>query len=721
MTGCQSVGIAATPKHFVANDAENLRTTLSTEVDEQTLRELYLLPFQLIMKLADPWCFMTSYNRVNGTYVSDDPRLVQGVLRHEWGFRGLVVSDWMGTYSTAEGMNAGVDLEMPGPPKWRGERLLQAVAEGAVSQKTIDESARRVLDLARRLRRWEEHPEEEPPERALEDPERDEFIRDAAAEGIVLLQNRDAVLPLTLAAGETVALIGHHARIVTLGGGGSARVDALHAVNLVDGFAQLGVQTTVSPGVPVFGAVPHADAGLLFQTGGGQGEQPVKVEWFNGSVVGENLVHTETRPVPEYMIKEQWPAYLAREYCTRMTVDLQPESSGEHLFSVVSTGRAVCSINGRVVFERAQETALKPESFYFFKSKLERRFTFAMQAGVRYTLTLESWATDPEILAAKPLFGRMFQGSALRFHEAIDVPGAIEAAASTARACAAAVVCVGTTNEIESEGFDRDTMDLTDEQYALIRAVAAQNPRTVVVNFSGAPVGLTQVLDVVPAVVQAWFPGQECGHAVARVLTGAVNPSGRLPLSWPRQVEDNPSFGNFPADEETLLIKYEEGLDVGYRFYDREETPTPLFPFGFGLSYTSFAVSNARVVASVQQQQAVLSSRSDTVEVKCDVQNTGSRTGKVVVQFYVGMPATTIGRKRPIKELKEFVKVELAAGQSQTISVVLDRYAVSLYDADRSCWRANPGRYTVYVGQSSVDLSSQTDFTVSEPLEWTGI
>ncbi|KAG8625687.1 hypothetical protein KVT40_006088 [Elsinoe batatas] len=325
--GCQSLGVPATPKHFVANEAENERKTLSVEVDEQTLREIYLLPFQLVVKESEPWCFMTSYNRVNGRYVADDYRLVTEVLRGEWGFKGLCI-------------NAGVDLEMPGPPKWRGTALFDAVRNGQVKQSIIDENARRVIDMAKFLGKFD-HPDE-PPVRAVDDAERDEFIATAGAEGMVLLKNTNGILPINKKS--QVAIIGHHATHVSLGGGGSARVDALHAVSPIEGMQKAGFDVQASPGIPVFGALPHAEPSMVTDPEGKTSTTPVKVEWFNSAMIGENLVHTEQRPSAEYMIKEQWPSYLSKDYCSRMTFTLTPSRSGNHIFSVVSTGRTRCLI-----------------------------------------------------------------------------------------------------------------------------------------------------------------------------------------------------------------------------------------------------------------------------------------------------------------------------------------------------------------------------------------
>ncbi|RSL89783.1 hypothetical protein CEP51_001062 [Fusarium floridanum] len=711
--GLLAAAFSATPKHFVANDAENRRRFLSCEVDEQTLRELYLLPFQYVMKLAAPKCFMTSYNKVNGTYVGEDRRLCTDVLRGEWGFKGLVMSDWTGTYSTAEAINAGLDLEMPGPTKWRGEKLQNAVKEGLVTEDTINTSARRVLALASALGRWESP--DEPPEVALDNPERDAFIAAGGADGMVLLKNQNNLLPLPDRS--SVAMIGQFASVASLGGGGSARVDAIRTISPIEGMQSLGHTTNHAQGVPVFGALPHAPLDVVFPCGSDEhSDTPVKLEWFNSSIIGQNPAYTEHSLLPEYMIKERWPDSLARGYSVRMTYDIKPSTTGRHHFSIITTGVAKCFIDNELLFTREQEKDMIAESFYFFKSKIERRFDFEMEAGRRYAIRVEIWGTEKEVLHAPPLNGHLFQGTSLRFHEHIDIPGRIEHACEAARRSDYAIVCVGTTNEIESEGFDRETMSYLSGEYDMIKAVTEANPKTIVVSFSGSPMDMSPFIDSVPAVIQAWFPGQECGHSVARILSGVVNPSGRLPLSWPRRLEDNPSHGNFPVDKNDI-IRYQEGLDVGYRWYDRRESPEPLFPFGFGLSYTTFSISNVNISGS-----SSLKSPDNTVKVICKVSNTGRRAGKVVVQFYIQYPNITIGRRRPVKELKAFVKVHLEEGETKDVSVLLDKYAVSFYDADAKCWRAIGGDYVVHVGQSAVDVGGETKISIAkEGFTWNGL
>ncbi|KAG5661881.1 hypothetical protein KAF25_004120 [Fusarium avenaceum] len=699
--GCQTEGIAAAPKHFVANDSEKSRTKMTSNIDMQTLREIYMLPFQLVMRDSDPWCFMTSYNRLNGEYCADSHWLLQEVLRKEWGFSGLVVSDWMGTYSTALALNSGMDLEMPGPTRWRGNKLLQEIEAGKIALETLNESVGRVIDLARRTGRFEDPIEK--PEFSEENPDRREFITQLAAEGMVLLKNEDNILPLSQ--NTTVAVIGHHALSPSIGGGGSAKVLAQHVISPLEGLKAQGVQCQYAPGVPVFGALPHADPKTI---------SPVRLIWFNGSLVGENPAYEQTIEEAEYMIKEAWPSFLDQEYCSSMNFILRPTTSGSHVFSVITTGKADVFIDGENVFHRRQEPVLVPESFYFYKSKIERRFKFKMEADRDYKIELRSWATDKDILSR--IGGTMFQGASLRFMEHVDIAGAIRDAADVASSSDVAVVFVGTTNELESEGYDRDTMDLTLDQYDLITAVAARNPRTVVVNLSGSPVTVSPFIGKVSSFLQAWFAGQECGNSIARVLTGRVNPSGRLPLSWPQKNEDNPAYPNFPCDD-NLDLNYEERLKVGYRFYDDESAPKPQFSFGAGLSYTAFELaSSSKAVSSFDKSNE----SKVSVSVECEVKNTGRRDGKQVVQLYVSLPQCD-GNPRPVKELKAYQKISISSGETEKIAFALDRYAFSYFEAQANRWKVPQGEFLIHLCFSAAEMLQTLRIENLEDFYWSGI
>jgi beta-glucosidase len=585
------------------------------------------------------------------------------------------------------------------------------IEAGRVTTEVVDKSARRVVELAQKTSRFEDPVEK--PEYSVLDPERLTFIANMAAEGMVLLKNDNDTLPLprpSVGCPFSVAVVGQHAINPSIGGGGSAKVLSQRIVSPLEGLEALGVECRYSPGVPVYGALPHAKPDTI---------SPVLLRWFNGPKVEEAAkVHEQTIATPEYMIKEAWPSFLESDYCTSMTFDLTPSISGEHTFSVITTGRAVVLVNGIEVFERKQETNLLPESFYFYKAKIGRQFTLAMNGGEKYKVEMRSWATEREILAA--LSGTMFQGASLRFKEYLDVIQAIQDAGQVAAAADAAVVMVGTTNEIESEGYDRETMDLTSEQYDLIAAVAAKNPRTVVVNFSGSPVTVSPFIDRVPAFLQAWFAGQEVGHAIARVLLGDVNPSGRLPMSWPKRNEDNPAFGNFPCDVDDVL-RYEEGLKIGYRFYDTEEAPDPQFHFGAGLSYTNFEITgDLRVTGPVSPQN---NWEQIKVSVDCDVTNVGQRGGKQVVQLYVAaaVSPSSSQQPRPVKELKAYQKVFVGPGQTETVTLELDKYAFSFFDVRAGQWKLQGGEYAVHACFSSAEILRSAKVMVPQSHHWSGI
>ncbi|SPO00314.1 related to beta-glucosidase [Cephalotrichum gorgonifer] len=647
---------------------------------------------------------------------SEDPYVI-GTLAAAF-VNGVVVSDWMGTYSTAAAVNAGLDLEMPGPTRWRGPKLLKEIENGSVPIEAVGRSVERILTLARKTGRFED-PEEQP-ERSVLDQHRMNFITDLAAEGAVLLKNDGGLLPLL--PGARVAVIGHHATNPSIGGGGSAKVLSQHIVSPLDALKNSGVECRHAPGVPVYAATPHFEPGVISAIDdaesiqGGEKAPPVLLQWFNGSVIGQDEVHRQRTDVPEYMIKEAWPQFLDRDYCTRMSFVLSPSTSGDHTLSVITTGTAKVFVDGKEVYSRPQEPVLLPESFYFYKAKIEHKFHLCLAKNQAVKVEVHSWAADPDVLAR--VEGTVFQGTSLRFLEYIDIPSAIEDAAVVAAESDVAVVFVGNTNEIESEGYDRETMDLTKDQYSLISAVVARNPKTVVVNFSGSPVTVAPFIDSIPVFLQAWFTGQECGHSIAKVLTGVVNPCGKLPMSWPRKNEDNPAYDNFPCDNNDVL-RYDEKLRVGYRFYDEQRTPSPQFHFGYGLSYTTFELS------SLKAASAEFGEPSHTkVILACEVGNTGSKAGKTVIQIYVSYNGTSTAaahHPRPPKELKSFKKLHLEPGERRGVKLTLDKYAFSFFDAQKGQWKLQRGTYTVHASFSSVDMPLSVELNVPTSQYWSGV
>ena len=350
-----------------------------------------------------------------------------------------------------------------------------------------------------------------------------------------------------------------------------------------------------------------------------------------------------------------------------------------------------------------------------------------MKAGQKYKITLHSKGASDEALShlRGSQLGSMtlLEGSSIRFYEAYSIPDRISEASSLAAKSDVALVFVGKNDEFESEGYDQDSMTLPCQQVELIQAVAAANPNTVVVNFSGSPIEMP-FADSVAAILQAWFPGQEGGNSIAKLLTGEITPCGKLASSFPYKIEDNPSYGNFPARKEDRTIHYAEGRDVGYRHYDRPNTPNARFPFGFGLSYTTFEYPSFSF--DPPATKPVLSSRTDPLRLIVHVRNTGAVKGKEIVQVYVSPPEWQVedgvsGGKRPVKELKGFAKVEVPPGETRQVEVSLDKYAVSYWDEEINAWRADKGTYKALVAKSSLDIVGSLEFEVRETFVWNGV
>jgi beta-glucosidase len=688
ITGLQREGVGASIKHYVCNDEEFERFSISSEVPERALREIYLPPFEAAVREAKPWTVMAAYNLVNGIPASESPSLLTEILRNEWGFEGVVVSDWFESVkSTAASVNAGLDLEMPGP-RWRGEKLLEAVERGEVAEATIETSVRRLLLLLDRAGLFE-HPEAVQ-EQAIDLPERRTLVREAAAEGIVLLKNEQQVLPLQHKQLTSIAVIGPNAQVAHITGGGSAQVNAHYAVTPFEGIlAKVGDHVSVGyeQGCTNHRLLPLLDAEQL--VAGTQGsEHGLAVEYFNSGNLSGASVNSETQSTADLMWFGQLPAGVdPQQFSARVSGRFTPQETGPHTFGLVSAGLSRLSIDGREVIENwTQQT---PGGEYFGFGSTEVQAVVPLEAGHKYLLTLQFARSEAALLAA------------VRLGCLPPVPAdAIERAAALAAASDVAIVCVGFGGEWQSEGFDRPDMDLPGKQDALIEQVAAANPRTIVVLNTGSPITMPW-LDKVAAVVQAWYPGQECGNAIADVLFGDTNPSGKLPQTFPVRLEDNPAYLNFPG--ENGKVYYREGLFVGYRSYDRRKI-APLFPFGFGLSYTTFSYSSLQL--STQQIGP-----DDTLQVSVDITNTGQRTGKEIVQVYVRDQHASL--QRPEKELKAFAKVQLEPGERKMATLSLGRDALAYYDDLTHEWVAEAGEFEILVGASSQDIRATATFVLT--------
>ncbi len=681
--GLQAEGVAATVKHYAGNESEYQRGTINSVIPERALRELYLRPFEAAVKEGQTWAVMSAYNKLNGTYCSENRRLLTDILREEWGFGGLVMSDWGGTHSAGESVRAGLDLEMPGPARARATLLAEAEAD-AETRAAVRGAALNVLRLLERTGTLE-HPRDvnDAVERDEEYADTRALIRRAGVEGIVLLRNEGGLLPLPAQA--RVAVIGPNAAVGQVMGGGSAQMNAHRRVSPLEGLRDaLGAaNVTHAVGCDNDKLLPVSNAGLHIEYRAAEGDE---------------VLAREDQPVGEVM----WfglPAGVPKDFRARLTSTLTVEEAGEYDLSLASSGLSRLTVDGEAVIDNW--TDFQPGNTYFGFGSDEVRARRFLDAG-EHTAVIE-FAPRLVKTGVAPM-------RALRFGFRRPLPASSLAdAVRLAAEADYAVVCVGTNGDWETEGIDRWGLALPGQQDELVRQVARVNPNTVVLLQTGGPV-LMPWLDQAPAVLQAWFPGQEAGHAIADVLLGHADPGGRLPQTFPARLEDDPVHPEQPDRQypgEDGQVEYHEGLYIGYRHVDRAGL-TPLFPFGFGLSYTAFELGEPTLSAASLEPD-------DELRVTLPVRNTGERAGQTVVQLYISDPQARL--ERPQKELKVFAKVALPPGEARDVTLTLDMRALAYYDDSRGAWVADAGDFELLLGTNSADLPRRA--TVHLTAEWT--
>ncbi|WP_418956889.1 glycoside hydrolase family 3 protein [Streptomyces tritici] len=663
VTGVQEGGVGTTVKHFVVNDAETDRFTVDNRIAPRPLRELYLAPFEAIVANARPWGVMTAYNQVNGTTMTEHRHLVNEVLRGTWGFDGINVSDWMAARSTAGGIEGGLDIAMPGPRTVYGEALAEAVRAGEVPESAVDAAVRNVLRLAARVGALEGAPPAvAAPPAALDG---DALAREIARRGFVLVRNEGGALPLR--PGATVALSGAAARDARVLGGGSAQVFPDHVVSPLDGLAAVLPEGALTYCVGADPSDELAPAGQGFTLRAvcrdaagnvlGEGSLPSgQVQWIGGDLPA-GVTHEELASV-------------------EVTGTFTPRESGAHAFGTRGLGAYRLTVAGRTLFDGVQHMGPETDPFEAFFGAPVERGTVELTAGE--TVEVSLLHTLAKEFAA-PLPAVMF--SFVHLGPRRDPGELIAEAVAAARAADTAVVVVATTERVESEGFDRTDLALPGRQDDLVRAVAAANPNTVVVVNAGSPVELPW-RDEVAAVLLSWFPGQEGGAALADVLTGAEEPGGRLPTTWPAALADAPVTRVTPMDGQ---LPYDEGLFIGYRAWDKAGA-VPAYPFGHGLGYTTWSYDS-------------LEAGPERATVR--ITNTGARTGRETVQLYLAPVLDAV--ERPARWLAAFASVEAAAGQSVDVELTLPRRAFEIWDEEKGDWVFVPGTYRVVAAHSLAD------------------
>ena len=587
VNGLQRAGVGATVKHFVGNDSETQRFTVDVRIDERTLRELYLAPFEAIVREAGVWAVMASYNGVNGSTLTESP-LLRDILHHDWGFDGLVMSDWTATRSTVAAARAALDLAMPGPASrfgpW-GDALLAAVTDGEVDEALIDDKVLRILRLAGRvgaLTGGPAAPAGGPAAPSLGPYGPAEIARDlraAAAASFVLARN-DGLLPLPRAGLGRVAVIGPNAELARTLGGGSATVFPPYTISPLDGLRAAGLDVTYAPGTRSATCAPRRPGrpGCCGRTGHGPGAE---VRFYSAS--GE-LAGSQQRDGVAFRWMNGFGLADPSEPITRLEIScvIRATDAGTYQLGVSGLGQVRLLLDGAELFDATLTAPEGADVAELLMAPPQQLAPVELAAGQSVNVLLE------HDVASSPMadFGTFLQLDLEAPHGTDDEE--IAAAVELAAASDVAVVVVGTTAEVESEGFDRTSLALPGRQDELVRRVAAANPRTVVVVNSGAPVLLPWAGDVA-AVLLTWFGGQEFGHALADVLLGDTEPGGRLPTTWPATEAGLPSTQ--PADG---VLSYTEGASIGYRGYDRDGRE-PLFPFGSGTGYTTWSYESITV------------------------------------------------------------------------------------------------------------------------------
>lgn len=706
INGLQSQKVAATMKHYVCNDLEHERSSSNSLVTTRALREIYLEPFRLAVKLANPKAFMTGYNKINGEHVSQSRLFLQKILREEWSWDGCIMSDWFGTYTCKDSMEGGLDIEMPGPPKFRTPAALaQQIDSKELHLDILDDRVRGVLKLVKFVKE-SSIPEDGPANADNNTPETSKLLRALASESIVLLKNEGNILPLQT--DETFAVIGPNAKYAACSGGGSASLIPYYSVTPFEGITN---KLETAPKYTV-GAYAHVSLPPFahFLKNPKTGNKGIHATFYHDAPGTDNRrafdeVDTERsyHVLFDYQNPEITP--LSTFYIDFEGI-FRPEETGYYEFGLTVFGTAQLFVNDQLVVDnKTQQT--RGQSFFHYGTiqevgkihlSMEEEYHIRIEFGSCNTYNVRE--KDEIDLRGK---GGIIYGCA----KIIDPQEEIAKAVDLAKSVDKAILVIGTNGEWESESYDRQSMTLPGYTDELVQQVLKANPNSVVVNQSGTPVEFPWIKDC-KALVQAWFGGNELGNAIADVLFGDVNPSGKLSLTFPERLVDNPTFLSFKTEMGRVL--YGEDIFVGYRYYDKLQKKV-LFPFGYGLSYTTFQMSSLGVEVLELENRLVV-----TVKIK----NVGKVRGKQVIQIYISKSDSDI--IRPVKELKGFEKIELEVDEERDVTIELSlKDSVSYFNEWHGKWCVLPGEYLVQVGSSSDDIELVEKFSVVEGFMWTGL
>jgi beta-glucosidase len=675
INGVQSEKIGAVVKSMAVNNQQAQQEDLMAYVDERTMQEIYLPGFKTAVEKANPWGVMTAYNGLNGHRTSASKYLLEDILRKDWKYKGFVVSDWRAVHGE-ESIWTGCDIEMPGPGKYMTKaNVLKAIENKKISVKELDEKVKRIL---RAIVKTTLLDAEKPSLSAEINTEKHQLLtRKVAEEGIVLLKNEKNILPLDFSKIKKLAVIGPNATTARLGGGGSASVSAFYTVSPLDGLRKVcGPNTEIvyAEGCGLEGNMSVVETKYLQNNQNGIIKQGLKAEYFRN----RNLVGNATVTSIDELVNFSWgwanpkPEISRNGYSVRWTGQLIPPATGDYKLGI-SAGECGYRlyVNGKLEIDEWETGGKDNFEAHFTTSK--RHISMRLEEGEPADIKIEFW--------------KRMNRNFIRLEWETPGINPIRQAANLAKECDAVVIFAGLSNFFEGGNNDRKDILLPGEQNLLIAEVTRANPNTVVVLVNGSAVAMPWVNDV-NAIVEAYYAGQEGGNAIAGILTGAVNPSGKLPETFAVKLSDTPSYNYYHKD--SLNAWYTEGIYVGYRHYDKNDV-TPLFPFGHGLSYTNFTYSDLQI-----------SKKGKNHLVTFKITNAGNVDGAEVAQLYIN--DVKASEDRPEKELKNFEKVFLKRGETKKVSMELTRQQLAFFSKLKNKWITEAGVFEVLIGSSSRDI-----------------
>jgi len=673
--GVQAQGVMACVKHFCGNNQEWNRYSVSSDIDERTLREIYLPAFKAAVQDAGVHSLMSAYNLVNGLHATENSYIQNEILKGEWGFKGFVMSDWGATHSLVPAANGGLDLEMPGGAHFTPEKLEKAINAGKIELKTINDKVMRMLRPMFSMGFFDRNQLDS--DIPLYLPAAKTVALQAVREGCVLLKNRDEILPFDSNKIKSIAVIGPNATPAVTGGGGSSKVKPFRAVSILDG-----IECLAGDKIKVFyhrGIEPHASIEIFGKSQylTADGKKGLTAEYFNNAHLKGIADGVRIDKSINFLwgTEKPFPAINADSFSVRWSGYIIPEESGCYEFITKSDDGSRLFVDGKTIVENWGDHGAK-----------ECSGTMTLEAGRKYAIIIEYYDAggNAEMHAGWHKKERGFT-DACRLAAKADV----------------VVVCAGYDSSTEFEGADRDFV-LPNMQNELIKAVAGINPNTVVLLTSGGNVDMHSWLDDIKGLLHVWYPGQEGGIGIGEILFGKINPSGKLPATFERSWEDNPCYNTYYDADNNQRVKYEEGIFIGYRGYEKNGVK-PQFPFGFGLSYTTFEYSELRI--NIKDNRPL--------SVTFNITNTGNRDGVEIPQLYIGDISCSV--PRPIKELKGFSRVSLTPGETKNITIPFQKKNLAFYDVNKKSWIVEPGEFKVYIGSSSQNIELEGTFKITNP------